>query len=145
MAMSGLWIGPSLGISSPYTGNGTRAIPVIIQSGWILTFFPAQGTATSSNSPTGTLNLTGDATNNAFADMNVTGFVPGATYTLNYNVTAGSTGALALGTVQGDGTIFNYITTGTGVQKKAFIASQASLWIRFGNQAVTPFTVTNIF
>jgi hypothetical protein len=113
-------------------------------SGWSMSAFPAEGTTVHTNSPTGTLNLTGDGTNSAFADQQVTGLEIGRKYAFSYTASGYAFGALAVGTSQGDGSIINYAVLALGTNTVTFVATAASLWIRFGNQGATQVNVSGV-
>lgn len=136
-------IGLGVGLSIQGGGQGAGRLP-LTTAGWSLSFFPAQGTSTATNSPAGTLNLKGDGTNTAYADQQVTGLTVGRTYMLTFTATGYANGIFALGTSQGDGSIVSYIVLGTGTQTKTFTATASTIWVRFGNQGATQVTVNNI-
>jgi len=134
-------LGSTPGTAAPATG-GTGSF-TISAGAWSLSFFPAQGSATSSNTA-GVIKLKGDGTNNAFADQQITGLTVGRRYALSYSTSGWAFGSLAIGVSQGDGSILNYVTLGAGAQRMEFTATAPTIWIRLGNSFSTEVTVSSL-
>jgi len=100
---------------------------------WTLT---VAGTATATESPTGTLNLTGDGTNAAAADK-VFGTVPGASYRVTFNITGASLPAI-VGTSQGGFNIVAPTVFSIGLNSFQFTATSATSWLRFSRTGASP-------
>jgi hypothetical protein len=154
----GLWISPSdistlyqdsLG-TTPVTAFGqpvglaldkSRAMPLgpeLISGSWTLT---TAGTATATESPAGTLNLTGDGTNSAVADISITTVI-GATYKITASVSSTAV-QLTVGVTQGGGTI-NNSTVQVGPTSFSFVATSTTTWIRFSKSSAFTSVVTTI-
>ena len=157
-ASAGLWISPS-DISTLYQDSlGTTPVtaygqpvglaldksksmalgPELISGSWTLT---VAGTATATESPAGTLNLTGDGTNQAIADMSIATVI-GATY----KVTALSSvpAAILISANQGGGGTVLSTTFQAGSNTATFVATSPTMWIRFFKTLATLAVITTI-
>ncbi|MET4190716.1 MULTISPECIES: hypothetical protein [unclassified Bradyrhizobium] len=104
------------------------------------------GTGTATNAPSGTLNLTGDGTNNASADQSFATVV-GQAYTLSENITIGAGSVtLAIGTTQGgvDVVAAVNVTAVSGQFFQSFIAKSTTTWVRFYKTSVGTSSASNI-
>jgi len=104
---------------------------------------PAVGTETMTESPSGTLNLTGDAVNSAWADKQFTGLTVGAHYRCIFLV-ATNTCTFFVGTTQGDLNTVPTTTLTVGVAVLEFTATATTHWVRFFRQAVGTSVVSSI-
>jgi len=101
------------------------------------------GTGTATESPTGQLNLTGDGTNFATADKQLTGLTVGAHYRIVF-LQANNQGAFQVGTSQGGSQTTPVIVMGLGVNVAEFTATATTHWIRFYRQSASLCTVSSI-
>lgn len=99
--------------------------------------------STATNSPSGTLNLTGGGTSyGAAADQEII-TVPGETYDIDFTV-ANSAVGLRIGTTRGDFQLFPLTSFTAGARTATFVASGDRAWVRFNKQAAELSTVSAI-
>lgn len=113
---------------------------LLVAASWAMSV--AGGTSTATNSPSGTLNLTGDGTNAAIGDQSFTTVV-GKTYKLGFTV-ATSAGILSVGTAQGGTQNINALTPGVGAGQAFFVATATTTWVRFSKSAAAACVVSGI-
>lgn len=102
------------------------------------------GTGTATESPTGQLNLTGDGTNQATADKQLTGLTVGRRYRGAFNVATNTCG-VSVGTTQGGTQVFaNISNMPLGFVSFEFTATATTHWIRFFRTSASLSTVTAI-
>jgi len=119
--------------------SNTMALgPELISGSWTLT---VAGTATATEVPAGTLNLTGDGTNSAIADMSIATVI-GATYKLTASG-SGSAAGFQIGPTQGSSAIANGFFP-AGPNTSTFVATSTTTWLRFNRSAVGTAVVTTI-
>lgn len=100
------------------------------------------GTGTATESPSGTLNLTGDGVNRATADKSVP-TVAGRRYRLRFLV-GGSAGNGSIGTSQGGTQTVGSTVFNVGFNDLSFVATAATHWVQFAKTGAALATVTNI-
>jgi hypothetical protein len=109
-------------------------------TGWALKT-PAVGTETMTISG-GTLNLTGDGTNGAYADQSFP-TVPGRQYVITQ-----TTGTFAInvnvGTSQGGSQLISANTPGVGTASMSFVATSTTTWLRYLRVAAGTVTIDNV-
>jgi hypothetical protein len=106
---------------------------------WLMS---SAGTAVATESPPGTLNLTGDGVNSAIGDQSFT-TVDGVRYWLQADLSMQIAG-LFVGTTQG-GLNLLAATAGTGARKTfSFIAAGATTWVRFYRTGPGTSIISNI-
>jgi hypothetical protein len=107
----------------------TTGSELLVAGSWSLSINGGTGTATES--PSGTLNLTGDATNPATADQSFSTVV-GTVYRIGATV-ATNTASLSVGTTQGGTDNFTAtVATGTPTATAmTFVATATTTWVRF--------------
>lgn len=110
-------------------------------SGWTLKS-AAVGTETMTISG-GTLNLTGDGTNSAYADQSFTTVI-GTLYVLTFTVSGNQLGSAFVGTTQGGTGMLNQSNTGTGTISYSFVATATTSWLRLGRTAAGLATIDNV-
>jgi len=110
----------------------------LISGAWSLS---VSGTATATESPAGTLNLTGDGTNGAVADHSMV-TEAGRTYC----VTAAISAAVFayVGAAQGSVSIINGLSLSAGTKVFYFVATGATSWIRFFRGPATVAVISGI-
>lgn len=110
---------------------------LLVPGSWTMSI--AGGTAVATESPAGTLNLTGDGTNAARGDQSFTTVI-GRTYRLAF--TAGGTiGNVAVGTAQGGTQNLNINSPTTPLY---FVATATTTWVRFSKTTAVSITVSAI-
>lgn len=121
-----------------YTANVQVESDLLTAGMWSMS---AGGTATATESPAGTLNLTGDGTNTARGDQSVTTVI-GETYVIDYTSSSASN-TLKVGTSQGGTQIVNSATV-NGTGRASFVATSETTWIRFDRAVASAATVSGI-
>jgi hypothetical protein len=121
--------------------NGTFTDAAVLDAslGWVLKT-PAVGTETMTISG-GTLNLTGDGTNSAYADQSFT-TVASQVYELTFTVT-GQPADTRVSATQGNAELANF-TPAVGTHTVKFTASGTTTWIRFRRTAALTAVVDNV-
>ena len=112
----------------------------LVSGAWTLN--TPSGSATVSESPAGTLNLTGDGTNTAQADKSVT-TETGAWYAIEPDV-ATNDAIVRAGTTQGGTNLLTSRTAPVGSPQFVFQASGTTSWIRFNRTAAGLSVVSNV-
>jgi len=119
-----------------------RAMPLgpeLISGSWTLT---VTGTATATESPAGTLNLTGDGTNQAIADISIATVI-GATYKITASVSSSGVNTV-VGTTQGGSSVVGTTPLALGPNTVTFVATSSTSWIRFFKTPAALAVVTTI-
>jgi hypothetical protein len=102
------------------------------------------GTGTATESPSGQLNLTGDGTNPATGDKQLTGLTVGAHYRIVW-LSATQVPTVSVGTTQGGTqTVPATAQAAVGVGSMEFTATATSHWVRFARTPATLSTITSI-
>jgi hypothetical protein len=118
-------------------GNPTRLIPGL----WSMSI--AGGTAAATESPAGSLNLTGDGTNAGRGDQRFTSTI-NRTYTIRATSSDGNNSIL-IGTSQGGGQIrASTPLTAGGPDVITFKATTSNTWVRFTRTVASAGTVTQV-
>lgn len=119
--------------SSPHALNtGGGGLPNMLPPGsWAMS--TTGGTAAASESPDGTLNLTGDGTNRGIGEQQIT-LQAGEEYRFQFTVADGSV-IMRVGTTQGGSQVVAAATRNIGVYDITFTALAATTWVRFDRQA----------
>lgn len=132
-------MGMSLSLSLSLSAQRPSGLSAVL-SGFTLT--PA-GTGTATEDPVGTLNLTGDGTNQQRADKQMPVLVVGRSYTITFTVSMNA-GALVIGTTQGGANIVAPTTYDVGARSVTFTATVEQPWIRFYKSGANLFRAANI-
>jgi hypothetical protein len=101
------------------------------------------GTATATESPTGTLNIAGDGTNNGNGDKEFTGLTVGAHYRCVFLVATNAC-SFRVGTSQGGSQTVPVTTANVGVNTFEFTATATSHWVRFNRQTTGTAVISSI-
>lgn len=125
-------VGEVIGLSLDQRAWGSRPLADVlsgqsnlISGAWSLS---VSGTATATESPAGTLNLTGDGTNGAVADHSIV-TEAGRTYCVTAEISAAV--FAYVGAAQGSVSIINGLSLSAGTKVFYFVATSATSWIRF--------------
>jgi hypothetical protein len=110
----------------------------LISGAWSLS---VSGTATATESPAGTLNLTGDGTNGAVADHSMV-TEAGRTYCVTASISAAV--FAYVGAAQGSVSIINGLSLSAGTKVFYFVATGATSWIRFFRGPATVAVISGI-
>ena len=122
-------------------GPLTLGSELIVPANWILG--TAGGTSVATNSPTGTINITGDGTNAAYADISMSTTV-GKTYSIKFTPNTGSS-ATQVGTTQGGAEILGFSAAGGGfANERTFTATATTTWLRLTRTAAGTCVFTSI-
>lgn len=139
-------VGESIGLalSSRLWNGRTLADELALQDELIVGAWTmsAAGSATATESPAGTLNLTGDGTNPGVGDNSLTTVV-GRTYRIDFT-TANAAHNLNIGTSQGNTSIINQSGIAAGPHSVYFVATSTTTWVRFLKTAAALATVSAI-
>jgi hypothetical protein len=111
---------------TPYLLGQTLGSELLVPGSWSMSV--AGGTSTATESPSGTLNLTGDGTNMARGDQSFATVV-GRTYRLAETVATNAV-AIDVGTSQGNNSIVNGATLSVGSNAYYFVATSTTTWVR---------------
>jgi hypothetical protein len=101
------------------------------------------GSGTATESPTGTLNLTGDGTNLSVGDKQLTGLTVGRHYRIVALVATNVCG-IRVGTAQGGTQTFADVFPAVGVAHLEFTATATTHWVRFLRTGVGTSVVSSI-
>jgi hypothetical protein len=123
-----------------YYANVQLGAELVVPGAWGVT--SSGGTATATESPSGTLNLTGDGSFAGNGDQAFTTQV-GKTYRINCSI-ATSQATLRVGPTQNSNANLNVSTTGTGSVTFSFVASSTTTWVRFARGGVGTAVVSSI-
>lgn len=126
-----LWMGATLADVLSAQSN-------LISGAWSLS---VSGTATATESPAGTLNLTGDGTNGAIGDHSMV-TVAGRTYCITATVSASV--FAYVGSTQGSVSIINGLSLSAGQKIFYFVATGSTSWIRFFRGPATVAAISGI-
>jgi len=119
----------------------SSASNLITDAGW--TMSTSGGTATATNSPSGTLNLKGDGSGNTGQGDQSFASAAGKLYEVAF--TPGTASArLMIGTAQGGNQILANTSFGVGAQKVYINATGSTTWVRFFKDTATQITVSSI-
>jgi len=114
---------------------------LVVDANWSMSV--GGGTSTATNSPSGTLNLTGDGTFNAIGDQSFTTVV-GQAYTLMSSIATNNV-TIRVGTAQGGfQNVVDVIGTAGTVSTVSFIATGTTTWVRFYKSAANTSVVSSI-
>lgn len=100
------------------------------------------GTATATESPAGTLNLTGDGTFDGRGDQSIT-TVAGKTYRLSFTIGIAASG-VRVGTSQGGTQLFAAAVFNAGAASLYFVATTATSWVRIARTTASLGTASAI-
>lgn len=142
---AGTWASPSDAARASYVIQTDPALynvsgqPELNVGSWLLS---APGTATATESPAGTFNLTGDGVNSGIADKEIT-TVAGRLYCVQFNIGTAVV-FLRVGTAQTGSQLLTATSYGVGSQAVIFTATGTSSWLRFNRAVASLGTVSGI-
>ena len=124
----------------PFATVGTYIPTGAIAGGWVTS--TSGGTATATNTPAGTLNLTGDGTQYGYGDQSFATIV-GQSYTL-ICTSGGGTSVLRVSTTGGAAQDVMSAVLPVGTLLFSFVAMSTTTYVRFLNSAAATYTVSAI-
>ena len=119
---------------------GNYGAEQVVNANWQMSI--SGGTATATNSPSGTLNLTGDGTYNGYGAQSFTTVV-GQSYSLIFTIATNTVG-VSVGTAQYGTQIIPTAGQNVGTSNLSFVAASTTTWVTFNRSSVGTTAVSAI-